>query len=272
MQNQYSTERLDRQSYGFQLLNALKECSSLAEKHNRDLVPCFLSLARPEGFVKLSSQKLNAWLSLFSKFANPKALYSTETLHPLYVSLLSHPDRSIQTISLSCLLTYKSPNLFPHEDQLRALLDDSRWREELTSLELEKVEPMHRSELVSVIVRLLFGIMLERRGRTTGTNRRVAVLGALAGCTDEELGLVVDLMLSSIHPDRRLQQEGAFTILAIPNGTSDKQQIGFLTLLGDVLKVLGPRLLAYWPALLGTTIDMVSGAHSRIKSAVHPEE
>jgi U3 small nucleolar RNA-associated protein 20 len=48
-------------------------------------------------------------------------------------------------------------------------------------------------------------------------------------------------------------------------GVSDKQQAGFLTLLGDVLRNLGPRLVDYWPALLGTAIDLVASAQTRVR-------
>jgi U3 small nucleolar RNA-associated protein 20 len=246
---------------------ALGESFSLAEKHNRDLVPFFLSFAGPESSSKLPRFKLNAWLTLFSKFTNPKALHSTDVLHSLYLSLLSHPDRSLQRLSLTCLLAYKSAHLSPHEDGLTALLDDTRWREELTALDMDKFQSQDRPELVGVIIRLLFGMMLEKRGRSRGVDRRAAILGALGGCTDQELELLVDLMLRPMESDSSARREGEFGLRAVPAIISEKQQVGYLTLLGDVLKNLGPRLIACWPALLGTTIDLLGHSQSRIESA-----
>jgi U3 small nucleolar RNA-associated protein 20 len=237
------------------------ECSSLAEKHNRDLVPFFLSLAGPNATAKMPRRKLGSWLKLFARFSNPKALHSTETLHSLYVSLLSHADRATQTLSLSCLFTYKSPHLSTHENQLRALLDDARWREELTSLDLTEVEPKDRNEVVNVIIRLLFGLMVEKKGRSRGVDRRVAVLTTLAGCTDRELGLLVELMLQSDSP------ESQASLNRPSEGTSGRQQIGFLTLLGDVVRNLGPRLVSYWPSLLETIINFTGNAQARVEAA-----
>ena len=234
-------------------------------------MPYFLSLTGPDAGAKLPKQKLTAWLTLFSKFSNPKALYSTETLRSLYVSLLSFPDRSLQTVSLSCLFTYKSPHLAAHEDRLRVLLDDTRWRDELTMLDISNLEPQDRAEVVDVLIRLLFGFMLERRGRARGADRRAAVLGSLAGCTDEELGLLVDLMLRPLGSDRALRPEG-FATTSLKQDVSDKQLTGFLTLLGDVLKHLGSRLTRYWPALLGTTIDVISNAQSRVEGLFQETE
>ena len=43
---------------------------------------------------------------------------------------------------------------------------------------------------MGVIVQLLLGVMLEKKGRSRGAYRRAAVLGMLGGCIDEELGNV----------------------------------------------------------------------------------
>ncbi|KAJ7931499.1 armadillo-type protein [Mycena leptocephala] len=268
LKSQNRGDRLDVQTYESQLLFALGECPALVQKHNRDIVPFFLDLAAPspDSSFKLPRHKLTAWLTLFSKLGNPKSLRSSDALRDLYVVNLSHPDRALQSIALSCILTYKSPRLAPYEAQMRAFLDDTRWRDELSRLDLSQVEPQDRGEVVDVITRLLFGLMLEKKGRSRGADRRSAVLGALAGCTDEELGLVVDLMLRSSKSDRTSRQQQPFSIHDVPTDVSEKQQIGFIGLLGDVIRHLGPRVVEYWPALLGTTMDYVARAQIRINS------
>lgn len=231
-----------------------------------------MSLAGPDSSSKLPRHKLFAWLTLFAKFTNPKALFSANTLHDLYLSLLSHPDRSLQRLALSCLLAYNSPRLSSHANKLHALLDDNRWREELVTLDIKDFELGDRKELVDVVVRLLFGMMLEKRGRSRGADRRSAVLGALGGCSDQELGILVDLMLRPLGMDSAARNGSKFTIRPVPTAISEKQQIGYLTLLGDVLKNLGSRLVSYWPALLGATLDLTSHAHDKISSTPHITE
>ena len=44
---------------------------------------------------QFAQYKLNTWPTLFSKFTNPKALHSTDTLFALYCPLLSHPDHAL---------------------------------------------------------------------------------------------------------------------------------------------------------------------------------
>jgi hypothetical protein len=47
-------------------------------------------------------------------------------------------------------------------------LDDPRWRDVLTSIDLREIEPQRRTVVMDVIIRLLFGLMLEKRGRSRG--------------------------------------------------------------------------------------------------------
>ncbi|KAF7316852.1 DRIM domain-containing protein [Mycena chlorophos] len=262
MNAQRQKERFDLNSYETQLLFAFGESPALVQKHNRDLVPFFLNLTSSES--KLPRHKLSGWLTLFSKLPNPKALHSTDALRDLYLATLSHPDRTLQTSALSCILTYKSPHIAPYETKLRALLDDTRWRDELSRLNFAEIQSHDRVEVVDVLIRLLFGLMLERKGRSRGADRRSAVLSALAGCTDGELGLLVDLMLKAFGETRDARRDTLFALQPIPDTVGGKQQLGFINLLGDVIRNLGTRLAAYWPALLGKTMDCIAHAQLRI--------
>ncbi|TFK68467.1 hypothetical protein BDN72DRAFT_821164 [Pluteus cervinus] len=262
-----TNDRFDPQSYYTQILSALAECSSLAERHNRDLVPHFISLVGPTPeSPNLSKQRLSGWLDLFSKFTNPKALHSTEILHSLYMSLLSHPERNLQSLALSCILMYKSPSLIGSEELLRSLLDQARWRESLTALDLTELEDAHRSVVVDVMIRLLFGLMLEKRGRSTrGADRRAAVLSVLAGCSDEELGVLVDLMLKPLGLKDAISAAGSHVpLLQFDSSVTDKQKVGFLTLLGDLIKNIGSRLEKHWPLLLTVVVSVIHDAQQRI--------
>ena len=265
LQSQASENRFYVATYKTQLLAVLEECSSLVEKHNRDLIPHFLSLAGPDLSTKLPRYKLSAWLKLFSKFSNPNALRLIETMRALYVSLLSPPDRSLQWLTLSCLLTYKSPRLLPHEDSLRLLLDHTNWRDELTRLDIVQLDADECPELVDVIIRLLYGMMLDEKGRTRSADRCAAVLSSLVGCSDEELTLLVDLMLQTLSNERPVTADGgSFVTRPVPEYVSEKQQVGFLTLLGDLLKHLGSRVVPRWPALLEMVLDLIASAQATL--------
>ena len=260
MQDQQSPDRFDRVNFEAQLLVAFKYCAPLAEKHNRDLVPLFLGLAGPSGPAKLPRTKLTSWLTLFSNFTNPRVLYSTQALHDLYDSLLSYPDRSLQGTALSCLLTYKPPHLLPHADRLRGLLDDSRWRDELAQLDIASFTEEERPALADVVIRILFGLVRERHTR----DRRATILSTLSGCTNSELDHLVTLMLQTVLPSA-LENANSSEVMAVPSGLPLRPQVGFLHLLGDVLRQLGPRLIARWHALIVATISLAAHAQTSLE-------
>lgn len=182
-------------------------------------------------------------------------------MQDLYTSFLSHPDRSLQEVALSCLFTYKPPHLLPHEERLQGLLDDSRWRDELVRLDIASISGEERPSLVDALIRLLFGFVRERHTR----DRRRTVLAALGGCTNSELDLLVTLMLQAILPDA-LEITNIGTVPPVSGDVSLKQQIGYLHILGDVLKQLGPRLISNWHVLISATISLTSHAQSSLEA------
>lgn len=193
---------------------------------------------------------------MFSKLDNPRAFHKTETLQLLYHNLLSHPDRELQTLSLTCVLNYKSPRLLPYAEHFHAVLDDARLREHLTTFDPDTVEDSHRWEVFDVLIRLFFGLMLDRHG----FNRRAALLDVIGRCRDEELEILVNLMLGPLSTD-------VATLELSPSSESDgKQELGFLNLLRDVIKRLGSRITAHWSALINTIIRLVSNAQNKITS------
>ncbi|KAF8525998.1 hypothetical protein BU17DRAFT_83502 [Hysterangium stoloniferum] len=251
-------ERLDISNYESQLLCVLGEVPTLTHRHNAELIRLFLTFSSPELLTRPPRAKLVNWLTLFSKLDNCKAFHRASTLRDLYSSLLSHPDRDLQTLALTCLLNYKSPHLLPYQKQLRGFLDNTKGSDELISFNMADIEDKARNEVVDVIIRLFFGLMLERHGRAKKIGRRASLLSALNACRQEELKVLIDLMLepfamsstSSEAPENKL--------------TTGKQQVGFLNLLGDVMKRLGSRIVPYWSSLLTLTIKLVAVAQTKL--------
>ena len=290
-------------NYEINLVNALTASPMLAERHSRDIVPVFLAFAArsphltsfvstpevaPAAFsgsrlnLKQLHAKLAAYLELLSKFTNPKALYRTDELYALYLSLLSKGDGKLQQLALDCLFTFKSGSITPYKDNITMLMDDARFRDTLAKFSLsakenDVINPAHRQELLPILIRLLYGKLIQRRGKGAGVQtRKQAILAALAGCLPAELEVFVDLMLApfaALEGASSSSSEFAFAaddVLA--SGIPGKQQIGFLTLLGDVLKQLGPQLVGFWPRLLGVTMELVHRAQKRLGKMKEDED
>ncbi|KAF8514623.1 armadillo-type protein [Gautieria morchelliformis] len=249
-QNQH--EILDVTNYEVQMLHALGEFASLTQRYNAGLVRLFLSFCSPDLPSKPPRARLSGWITLFSKLDNPKSFHQTSKLQALYRSLLAHPDRNLQSVALTCILNHKSPHLLPYEAHFRALLDSTKWRDELTSFDIASIGEEDRSEAVDIIIRMFFGMMLERHGRTKGADRRASLLSALGGCREGELRLLIDLMLEPFSLSSSSSE--------VPDSLEweEKQQAGFMNLLGDIMKRMGSRVVTCWPSLLLITIRLVA--------------
>lgn len=258
---QVISERIDVENYEKQLLKTLEGCSSLAERHNRELIPLFLSFVSPSGAKKASGHNLASWLSLLSKFNNPRAVVSADELRATYISLLSHPDRHLQTLAVDCMLSYKSKALTTHKDTIRGLLEDSQWKEHLTGLDLgSTVQPSEREEFVEFLIRLFYGMMRERRGRNKLQERRTALINSLRQCHDSELGTLVHLMLEPFEMADSMAIDGGLQVRPLPASMTSKQQVGFLVLLAEVDRILGVKLTAYISGLLHAVTMIVANA------------
>ena len=247
-----------------ELLGSLARAPAIVEKQNRDFVPFFLALEP----LSLPRRRLKAYLALFAKFINPKAVHASSTLHDIHMSLLSKPDRELQELALSCLFTYKSPGLRSHEEQLRAVLDETKWRDELSLLDISAIEDERRPEVVRILIGLLYGIVGERKARKhNGPDRRAAVLQALCHTTTSELAAFVDLMLTPFPmPASEPITEGVTSFRGL-GSTSVAQQAGFLNLLGDVLRIMGTKTVEFWPRLFAVTLEIIHSAQLAIGAA-----
>lgn len=217
----------------------------------------------PHFSTRQLQQRTSSFLELFSKFVNPKAFYRSDEVHELYMSILSRGEPKLQGLAIKCLMTYKSPSLLPYEQNLLALLDDAKFRDELAHFKLdgesESIDPLHRSNLLPVTIRLLYGILTSRRGRSSAQShgsRKQAILTSLSGCTSEELGTLITLMLEPFQSDQGINTDVA-----------GRQQLGFLTLLNDVIRYLAPQTAVHWPKFLDAVVALVDNAQRQLNKA-----
>ncbi|KAF9352003.1 U3 snoRNP protein, partial [Mortierella sp. NVP85] len=302
------TDRLDYWNYYGLILKALAEVPQIAEMHNRHLVQVFLKFIKTEyepawnrkddrdpdedeemedaadlmkilpKTAKDTKDRLHLFLALFAKFKNPKQTYESNTLHGLYLRLLTIGDAPLQTLALNCLYTFKSSALVPYQDNLKNLLDEVKFRDELSTFiiadsETSSIGALHRDEVMPIIIRLLYGCMIARKGKGSAkagmSARRKAVLTALGGCKVNELGFFFSLMLEPFDVGTAGIRNGKFRFSEKGSEERDsvgslRKQIGFLNILEDVIKMLGSHIAPFIPQLVTSIMCMVNQAQERL--------
>ncbi|RKP25205.1 armadillo-type protein, partial [Syncephalis pseudoplumigaleata] len=296
------SQRLDYWNYHRQLLLALTELPQLAEKHSRDYVPMFLQLYhedyRPsfeheetpestrhrglllERSARVTHERMEHFLRLFGKIRNPGALYKAPELSAIYWQLLSKGEQKVQGLALDCLLTWRPKHVLEHADELRNLLDDYKFRDQLAAFSLTPGEEgaihgEHRPHVMPYVIRILYGRMVGRKGRgsakTSMGARRTAILAALGSFQPDELVMFMDLMLepfAAIRASISLPMTGPFAFDDVAaRALADipiRRQIGLLNALEDVVKQLGSRIEAHLPMLFGLLLYLARYAHERL--------
>ncbi|KAE8353599.1 armadillo-type protein [Aspergillus coremiiformis] len=253
-----------------QALRVLNAVPNIAEKRSRQVVPLFLSWATRDEEDVPSATDLNssdcssyitwgfhdrlAFLGLFGQYLNPRVLFRAPEVHDALLGLLCHGNSEIQKASLKALFTWKSQNIIPYKENLLNILDESRFREELSVFvhvggEDSMIEEAHRGELLPVLLRLLYGRMISKAGASAGqagqVGRRKAVLRTLAQLPDHEFEVFMQVSFGplgnvSLVKNGEVDQEAFLQDLASP-----RRQMGLLRMIETVFESLQSRMSPY---------------------------
>ena len=255
-----------------QALRVLGGIPHIAEKRSRLLVPLLLQWTRneiaedaeacmhsPETVVEstytvLARKDRQAVLELFSHFNNPRVLYRSSDVFAALLSLLSNGDVDIQRSALKAMFTWKLPGLQPYQENLLNLLDDARFREEISVFvhvngEGSVIEEDHRNELMTVLLRILYGKVIARTGTTSGGRgqaaKRRAVLEALARFDEDDMGKFVKVALEPLHDIVLLDGQRLLEDPILKDRLSVRKQLGLVNMMKDMLETLGSRLAPF---------------------------
>ena len=262
-----------------QALRVLCGLPQVAQRRSRQLVPLLLAWVRigdPDDQEAGEEESPMGWarkdrismLTLFSKFVNPKALYRSEALYEAFLHLLKSGDGRVQSLTLKCILTWNSPAVRPYDINLDNLLDDTRFRDEITNfIQVDESESLiqknHREQLMPILLRILYGRSLSRKNANSGSKgmdtRRTVILSSLANFSDSERELYIDIALGDLAKvdfvNKSNPENFQFNNEVLKTSKiSTRKQVGFIKMAQDMLKQLGSKLLPSVPKLLDTLL------------------
>ncbi|KAI8646706.1 armadillo-type protein [Parasitella parasitica] len=238
---------------------------------------------------KIIKNKMANWLALFAVFKNTRAVYKSHELNAAFMRIIAMGDAKLQLAAMECLFTWKDPNIKPYADNLRNLVDDIKFRDELTTFiqneEQVLIDPAHRQGLMPVVMRVLYGRLIQRSkasSKSSKNARRKIILGGISCCKPEEIRIFIDLALEPFKPILELSgvetdQEGNVTSFDFaPEGyhlieqIAWRKQTGLLNMMEDTIKQFATHILPFLPDLLKVLLYMINFAHGR--KAKHDED
>ncbi|EON63763.1 hypothetical protein W97_02991 [Coniosporium apollinis CBS 100218] len=263
-----------------QALRVLHAIPQVAEKKSRLLVPILLrwvadveavteavqgtdeedQAINPRSFLQRWTRKdQKAMLSLFAQFKNPKVLYKSAEVYSALLGLAANGDVEIQRSALRAVLTWKSEHITRYEENLTNLLDDARFREQISVFlnigdDDSTLQEEHRAEIMPLILRLLYGKVIARTGSASGRrgqeSRRKAVFIALTRFGLEDVRQFLQIALGPLDGVSIVQQQDLRESVLQQELLSPRKQSGLVNLLEDMLDTLGTQLAPFTDALV----------------------
>ena len=263
-----------------QALRVLTAAPAIAEKRSRQLVPMFLSWACKQGdeteqIDDSSDIALNDWtrkdqkaqLELFGLFNNPRSLYRADEVYEALLQILANGDIDIQKSALKAIFTWKNKSIRPYEENLLNLLDEARFKDEIVILLQGQtlVQTEHRTDLMPVLLRILYGRAISRKGAASGRQgmeaRRLTVLRNL---TVQDIEGFLEIALGSLK-DVQLIQRGQLDESVIEGELlSVRKQLGFTNMMEVVLTELGTKVAPFTQKLLNAVLYCVIYSSRRL--------
>ncbi|KAI0378004.1 armadillo-type protein [Hypomontagnella monticulosa] len=272
-----------------QALKVFSAAPSLAERRSRKFVPYLLSWAREvdendDVDMELSEQPDGASWSLFNKkallgvfghFTNPKVLYQSQQVYDALLGLLANGDIELQKSALKAILTWKQEGVKPYQENLEYLLDEARFKNELTVLFQgdQQIQPEHRSEIMPVLLRLLYGRTISKKGAASGRQglhaTRLAVLRQLSV---EAMGEFLEVALGNLRGVRILQATQLREDVLDREILAVRKQVGFLNMVEAVINELGTNVLSFTDKILNAVLYCLVFSSRRLNQSGEEEE
>ncbi|KAK8055326.1 hypothetical protein PG993_000553 [Apiospora rasikravindrae] len=259
-----------------QALKVMSAVPSLIEKRSKIIVPIFLSWSLPEEdreAMEIDSDQSagkswsladrKALLAVFSQFINPRVLSQQQKVYESLLHLLANGDVDIQKSALKAILAWKQEGVKPYQETLEYLLDEARFKNELTVLFQgdNKVQPEHRAEVMPVLLRLLYGRTISKKGVASGRGGLQATrLAVLRNLTVEDTGNFLQIALGDLRGKVVLDNTGVREDILSQDPTSmhkhvnARKQVGFLNMATIIINELGVSVEKYADTLLNAVL------------------
>lgn len=271
-------------------LKVFNALPAIAEKRSRQLVPHFLSWAGESedttedpadedadsgGDENWSLADRKAIIGVFSQVGNPKVLFQHEKVYEALLRLLENGDVEVQKLALKGILAWKQEAIKTYQENLEFLLDEARFKNELAVFlqDDELIKVAHRPELMPVLLRLLYGRTISKKGAASGRHGLQATrLAVIRNLTLQDMGDFLDIAVGKLRGVQVLgpsavQLKASFSEPII----TARQQVGFLNMISSLITEMGPNVSRYMEKVLNPVMYCLVYAGRNLRDVVSDE-
>lgn len=272
-----------------QALKVLSKISSSAEQRSRKIVPFLLSLDEAQVPSSEDEDKDNLlpeddfWslpdrkglIGVFAQFGNPKVLHRSADVYNTLLSLLTNREIEVQKLSLKAILAWKQDGVKPYRENLENLLDDARFKNELTVFlqDDELIRDEHRAELMPVLLRILYGRATAKKGAASGRNGlRATRQAVIRNLSLEDVGGFLDIALGNLRNISIVDASGLKPSVLEEQRISARKMVGLLKMVDSVINELGASVERYMGPLVNAVLYCLFSASRDLQQAERNDE
>ncbi|KOH00840.1 Utp20p [Saccharomyces eubayanus] len=206
----------------------------------------------------------NLFLKSLSKFKNIKNVHNATELHDHLMVLLGSRNTDVQKLALDALLAYKNPTLNKYRDNLRNLLDDTLFKDEITTFLTENGSQTIKGDdekvVMPYILRIFFGRAQVPPTSGQKRSRKIAVISVLPNFKEvyinDFLTLASERLDCNYFFNNNHQIDSSKAILK-----TIRRMTGFINILNSALSVLRTNFPLHTTSVLQPLIYSISMAY-----------
>ncbi|KAJ6788020.1 hypothetical protein PWT90_01132 [Aphanocladium album] len=258
-------------SRALKVFNALP---AIAEKRSRLLVPhllCWASesedTAEDATGEDAGAEEDKNWsladrksiIGVFSQFVNPKVLYQHEKVYDALLRLLENGDVEVQKLALKGILAWKQEGVKRYQENLEFLLDEARFKNEIAVFlqDDELIKAAHKPQLMPVLLRLLYGRTISKKGAASGRHGLQATrLAVIRNLSLQDMGDFLDIAMGKLRGVQVLGQSAVQTKASFTSEPiiTPRQQVGFLNMISSLITEMGSNVSEYMGKVLSPVL------------------
>ncbi|ORY46536.1 hypothetical protein BCR33DRAFT_715588 [Rhizoclosmatium globosum] len=304
-----SINRLEDMHYYVVLLKLLRSLPNLVEQKSAQILPLYFELLKDsdeaedtedqddvEDEKQAAKSDMNIssirgvvveFLHVFENLRHPGNMSEAERLYNSFLDLLTNGDAKLQQSAISCILTWKEPGIVSYAEQLKGLADDAKFRDFLSTLDVEElrnnVKLEHQPSLLQALMRILYGKLISRRGRGSTKvglkARRNAIFAFTVSLEDQDREFLIDLMVTPFKfalKHDHFNSDGVFEFkksLSLSGSMGPlKYQLGFMNIIEDSIKQLKNHISPALPRILTVILNLMNAAELELVEKASAEE
>ncbi|TQV95648.1 HEAT repeat protein [Cordyceps javanica] len=254
-------------------LRVFNALPAIAEKRSRQLVPHLLCWASESADTAEDANAEDAeddeetnWsladrksiIGVFSQFVNPKVLYQHDKVYDALLRLLENGDIEVQKLALKGILAWKQEGVKTYQENLEFLLDEARFKNEIAVFlqDDELIKTAHKPQLMPVLLRLLYGRTISKKGAASGRHGLQATrLAVIRNLTLQDMGDFLDIAMGKLRGVQVLGHSAVQTKASFSEPIiTPRQQVGFLNMISSLITEMGSNVSQYMEKVLNPVL------------------